>query len=1189
MNRTDLAKHGLLILAGLIVLMWTLYLMVSPLKFALGLTLFLITVVVGEMLLSVNMDQLDTGIQGKRSGFTHRISGELVIVAVFTLSLAIIYLVPAIKAEIFVEWSALKLSNVVRLIAAFGLNFFPGYLVLAIVGRPQLDRLQKLVTSYLLSFFILTITGFVSAQLIGIVDDFFLGTFLLVSIGLILVYVFKHLLHRKPKLEGSKASVSSPTNFRSMLPALVVVLAITFMGIWLWWMYSSIGFFIGAPGTDMWRHHHFAQTFLDYKAFRWLHVPWWFYLYLACFTILSGAPSVNAYMALYPLIVLPVLSFYVMVSSFSKDKRIASIATLSYAIFSGPAWLYALYLRNFASVISYDNWVGIIFKTGDKFLYQGWYPSFVIGFHAAIVAFASLWWLMYATWRLDLAHKFNFFLVSITLAMSYLIHGIEPIVFVVYVTALLIVCLLTQNLEGKKKVRWVALSVVAGLGIVALIDISLTPQYEYFNRISFSSLASTYYYFNSPSFYAIAFSSVLIIALTYGKFVENRLMQLYHLIYKRVAPKYVSSVKRRLVEIMFYLYGLALIVFIVLFPSLTVATTGLGRIPWYIYPVITGVPSFLGLVGLAIVLLRWNRLGTNVRDALVFCALSIIMLFILGKVTSFINEVFFYTGFWERRTLSYITPMISILMAYAIVTLLSHGRQKESLSVKYLARIGMVSFLTSLIILSSVSSTLISGDFASRVFFTASLTNEELEALRYLHYSLPKGFQTAYISRRTGADYIRIFASDKWTEDHRLWLGQFYYSPSSVLSSIRQADIRFLYINRIRDSQDLNKNLFLQQLIQVLPVVFNNTEVTIYSIPPLHSPSQLSSLGLISPKETEGPSYDAYVLWFFTLMMSKYSYKEITSSSDPVFLNTTETVIMPYDPLLVEGGQLLEWVSKGGHLIVSNTNPYGVASELFGLTSKVSLSSCDSIENWKPLVKRGEIFLDTSLKVEGAASLRLQNNKSSWEEWVYNPPTPWDISRYEYLGIWVYGTGGGPIWYLYLTDSNGDENYFRYDLSVFDYETRTYVPSFTGWKLHLIPIKECYGHLDLSTIKKLRIVTGSQLPVNILIDEIFVLEESEKRFSVLANGISGTVNIDLPSIEVEALSPSKDARLVANYTENGLPVAPFAIQKDFDSGKVTYLNINSIYQSILSERSHFASPHETLAKILNLIGIKAPP
>ncbi len=269
---------------------------------------------------------------------------------------------------------------------------------------------------------------------------------------------------------------------------------------------------------------------------------------------------------------------------------------------------------------------------------------------------------------------------------------------------------------------------------------------------------------------------------------------------------------------------------------------------------------------------------------------------------------------------------------------------------------------------------------------------------------------------------------------------------------------------------------------------------------------------------------------------------------------------------------------------------------MVGLLSKVSLVNCDSTENWDTLYrpKRGEIFIENDIEIEGNASLRLRNNQSSWEEWIYTPPTSWNLSGYEYLGIWVYQpeypfTGGGPKWLLYLTDSNGNENYFRYDLSVYVFypQTKTYVANFTGWKLHLIPIKQYYSGLNLSVIEKFRIVTGAELPVNILIDDIFVLEESERSI-VRANGVQGAINIDLPIIEVEGLSPSADVRVIANYTLDGVPVAPFAIQKDLGSGKVTYLNANLLYQSILSEGSDFTSPYEVLVKILEITGVEEP-
>lgn len=1171
--------------------------MISPFKFALGLTLFVITIVVGKFLLSENGNPPKIGGRQKRPAkFFGRVSTEFLVTVSFVISLVIIFLVPPIKGQIFAEWFALPLPNVARLIAAFGINFFPGYIVLAIVGKHELGRLQKLVTSYLLSLFILTIIGFLSAQLVGIIDGSLVEAMLLTCAVLVVIYFSKRLVRRKSTIRSLKSAMPLGVAERNLLPSLLVALAILFMGIWLWWMYDRIGFFIGGAGSDMWRHHGFAQSFLDYKAFAWLQIPWWFHLYLSGFVRMSGAPSVNAYLTLYPLIALAVLSFYVMASGFFKDKRIASLATLSYAIFSGPAWLYALYLRNFSPVTDYDAWITIINAVGDKFLYQGWYPPFVVGFNAAIIAYTSLWWMLHATWRLDLQHKFNVFLMSAIFAMSYLLHAVDPIIFMVYLAAVLLYCLVTRNIEGKKRVRRAALSVLIGLGIVAVIDLSLTSQYDYFNRTSFMPIASNYYYFSSPSFYVLLLTSVVIVALTYGRFIENKIITVHQSIRRKIAAKYVVSVKRHLSEVMFFVYGVSLILFIVYLPSLTVKTTGYGWVPWYVYPVILGIPFLIGLLGIALVLLKWAEVEAKIKQTVFSFTLAIVLLFILGKITSFVNEKFFWTGFWERRVLSYMFPIVSILMAYALVTVFSRVNIKRRYGVKDVARIGGVLLLTSLIILGSVSSTLMAGDFASQVFYTVSLTGEELEALNYLHYSLPNGERVAYMNRRTGVDYIRVFASDKWTDNPNQWLGRFYYSPSSILASIDRTDARFLYINHIRDSQDLEKNLFVQQLIEMLPVKFNNSEVTIYSIPSLRFPSPLSSLGLVSAENREGVSNDAYVLWYFALMMSGYSYSDITNASDTLVLNAAQTIVVSYDPLPVEEeiGQLLNWVSQGGHLVVSNTNPYGMFAELFGLTSKVSLVDCDSPHGWETFYKRGEIFRETTNKTEGSASLRLQNNQSSWEEWIYTPPTPWNLTQKDYLGIWVYGTGGGPQWYLYLTDSNGNETYYRYDLSDFDYTTKEYFPRFTGWKLHLIPIKEYFGGLDLTAIQKLRIITGGPkefvLPVNILIDDIFVLESvreksSEERLAVMANGIEGSVSVALPEVEIKNFSWSGDAKVIANYTGDGVPVAPFAIQKHYGSGKITYLNINLLYQSIILERTKFASPHEMLIKVLKTVGI----
>jgi len=1188
-NRADLVKHVLLILAGLIVFLWTVYLMANALKFVLGSVLFLITIVVGESLLSRKWDQEDTADHEKSLSSSREIAFDFLIAILFALSLAIIRAVPAVEGEIFVEWNTLQFLSATRLIAAFGLNFLPGYLILKILGRHEFDKLPKLIASFFLSLFVMTMTGLLSALLVGIINALFLDALLLVNVALLIAYLSTSLLRlRRSSSRNPENLVSSSRNYRKLLPTLTVVLALVFMVAWLGWMYSSIGLFIGSPGTDMWRTHGITQTFLDYKAFTWLHIPWWFNLYLACFIFISGVPSANAYFSLYPLIALSVLSFYAMVSQLLKDRKVASLATLAYTLFSGPAWLYALYLRNFGSVTSYDDWIRTISATGDKFFFQGFYPPFVVGFTGAVIAYAGLWWTIYATCRLDLRGKLNFFLMAITVALCYLLHGVDPVIFIVYLSALLLIFLLTQNADGKKQVGLAALSVIGALVIVSLVDLSLTPHYDYFFSWSrtfaytFITEIRGYYYFASPSFYVLGIAAFLIFIITKLNVIQTKLVQLLGVISQKLGPKLAGSIMRRSVEIVFYLYGIGFVVWVVSLPLISAfASSGFGWVPWYAYPVVGGVPLLFALIGGAILTRRWRNTDGEMMNTLAFCAVAIVLLFIFGQLVSFVNESFFYTGFWERRTLSYIHPLVSILMAYALVVLFGRVRIGK-MSFRYLASVASVALLTSLVLLSSVSSTLLAGDYAARIYFEESLTKEELEALRFLHYSLPQGSLTAYLNSYTGM-YIRSFAGDKWTFDPGAFLGQYYYSPSSAVSSISRTKVHYLYINRLRDSKELQRNLFIQQLIKVLPVEFNNSEVTIYSIPPLRAPSQGSSLSVFLPGEKTGAAYDAHVLWFFALMMSKYTYAVITDSSDASVLDATQTIFMPYDPLPIHAAQLLDWVSNGGHIIVSNTNDYGIFADLLGLTPKVQLISCDSPDGWRTNYQRGAIFPEATLKTEGEGSLRLQNNQSSWEEWIYDSSTPWDLSDHEYLGIWVYGNGGGPYWFLYLTDSNGNESYYRYDLSTFDPETRTFYTSFTGWKLHLIPIREYYGQLDLSSINKLRIVAGYLMPVDMFIDEIFALGRGDQEYFTV-NGIAGDVSTDLPQIRVQDLSSNEDLAVVANYTENSLPVTPFGFQKDFGSGKITYLNVDLLFPSILSERV-VSSPSEILAKVLEILGI----
>lgn len=1177
--------------SGLIVATWTIYLIANPTKYALAVVLFFVTFVTGQLLLSRSRTQTVVNIPNHYLDLVHRYSGDLIAVSL-VISAFLVALIPPIDGELYITFGKLPPLSVVRLVAAFSLNFLPGYIILTIVDwREKLRGLSKFVTSYLLSLLLITIMGFICARISGIIHSLYLTSFLVTNTMLVSIYFFLRL--RKFYSSRVPPTLHTKRNVAYWIPSLLVVLAVAFQCVWMFGALEKVGFFIGGPGSDQWRLHGFAQSFLDGRAFIWLHVPWWFHIYLASFTTISGVPSVNAYVALHPFIIMSKLAFYVMASSLLKNRKIAALGTLAYTIFSGSAWLYALNLRGYALITNYDSWIGILWQTGGKFLYEGWYPPFTIGFVASDLAYTCLWWLIYSTCHLDLRRRFNFILTSTILALSYLVHGVEPMIFVLFLVSLLVIYSLTKNTDGMKKARLAVLCVVAGLAIVALIEVSLSDYYLVSNYPRYTRYDfPNYYYFNTPHFYLSATMAGIALVLSFAELNKKHLKSRFEITIKK--PRFTATlerIKKLFIIALFCVYALSLVIWIRVISTFNSANIGTGSVPWYAYSATGGVPFLLGLIGIAYLVLRRNRWKMKAKEGLVFSLVSILLLFLFGRVVSLVNLYYFETGFWERRVLPYMHAMISIIMAFALFAIVRQKRVEKPSSWR---RLALVSSLVSIVTLSSVSTALVALDFTTRNEVLAP-SPEELEALTYLHYSIPVGSKTAYLSQRTGTYYIRGFANDKWTYDYRLWMGGYPTSPEIILKYIGGGNVRYLYLHHTRDNETLQKNLFAQQMLRILPKVFENSEVTIYAIPPLHPPQGSSNMGLMPYNSTIDASYNAYVLWLATFAVSNYSFALMQTNFE-----RSQVLISPFDPPKygTEVAGLWEWVGNGGHLIVSNTNFYGVFSEFMGITPRLNLISCDSTEDWDTLYGRGKYLVDNSTKVEGASSLRMVNKEKtgqydgSWEEWIYTiPDRPWDLSDYEYLGIYVYNTGTstswtpmGPQWYIHLYDSNGNRSYpsYRYDLSKRVSED-AFQSNFNGWRLHLIPIREYFQNVDLSKIKELRIATGFQLPVEILIDDIFALKTNP---IVTANSIIGKEVVDLPTqLMVPDIRLSTDVISVANYTLDGIIVAPFAVQKNFGAGKITYVNINSVYEYVLFESSEVLFP-DKLVEILESLNIE---
>ncbi len=256
------------------------------------------------------------------------------------------------NSELFINWDQITLSNLLDLIAAIAFSFFlPGYALVTLLNKKyKLTLLPKLLLAYLFSILISGLVGYISGSLGYAISN--------TSIFLIASYILIFLvsLSRLNVLSREFYNFESPSLFYRPLSKVwtslrnnysqYIVFSSLFALVILYTYYLNNGEII----VDQW-YHHGRAILIGSGLFRDLAVtdvselnPPFFSALLASFFNLSGSPSVNAYVAINFLNIVPVFAFYYFfINWIPKDKkRAALLATTLFMLSSGFGWVYAI-------------------------------------------------------------------------------------------------------------------------------------------------------------------------------------------------------------------------------------------------------------------------------------------------------------------------------------------------------------------------------------------------------------------------------------------------------------------------------------------------------------------------------------------------------------------------------------------------------------------------------------------------------------------------------------------------------------------------------------------------------------------------------------------------------------------------------------------------------------------------------
>jgi hypothetical protein len=250
---------------------------------------------------------------------------------------------------LFTDWEKIETIQIFYLTAAIAFTFFlPGYALVTLLNKKyKLRILLKLLLAYLFSILITGLMGYVSGSLgypISNITILFIGTYILIFLFYLKqVNAFSRgFYHVRPYLfykSLSKIRNSLINNYSQF-----IVFSSLFSLVILYTYYLNDGKIV----VDQWYHHGKALLigsglFKDLGASD-VYNPPFFSSLLAAFFNLSGSPSVNAYVSISFLNIVPVFAFYYFFTNWvPKDKqRSALLASTLFMLSAGFGWLYAI-------------------------------------------------------------------------------------------------------------------------------------------------------------------------------------------------------------------------------------------------------------------------------------------------------------------------------------------------------------------------------------------------------------------------------------------------------------------------------------------------------------------------------------------------------------------------------------------------------------------------------------------------------------------------------------------------------------------------------------------------------------------------------------------------------------------------------------------------------------------------------
>lgn len=1116
-----------------------------------------------------------------------RLGRKFIFAIIYVASIVMILFLPSLHDVLsinYVQWTELQIYDWLRLLATFLLTtFLPGSAILRLLSKKrEFNVTEHLVFSYVFSVFF---TFLVSYSLI--ILGFGLVKYAVHSIIGANV-VFLALVILKPLREMSSKRSHSPScstkragksaSHKVRCSVLLFLCMIAFVA---FFMHSVLPDFPYIFSEDYWRYLGLSMHIVKAEGPKFMvglngemlsaYFPL-FHIFLASFVILSQLPVINATLILYSFYMMPILSFYLMASSLYKknSERKALLATVFWFFFSGFTWLVVAFCKLTGNQTGWDS---LIFSLARGNLGDITYNfnHLIFGNSPMTISLTCFFATFYLTRRKTFDRK-CLVLTSVAFFVGYLAHIFEMLLFVILYLPILF--LLNQN--DTERLEKISKSILITMAFLVLAEL-----------IAFGTLTRSIY---------MALAGLYILSLIFFSYVRRRLKVKLRL----SGGKVRNNIIKFGMILTLYLWFLSFIIWAYIYPDFQYPLY-----PVYYLPLGSGVAGFIMVIGLIYHNLRTNTKEKFGNGTKIFL-FSIPLLLLLGESMRFLlamESYITYTYPWMRQRLGvlvyfggpskvrlYLGIAVSIIAAFFT----SQAFKKIRSRIGHLRTRAFAAFLLTLIVILGIGSTVLSTDLWSMIGETYKtkyqrFSQEEFEALDYLCRNLARDENILTLTEISQANLNHFISTTQNFKERELVFTS--KEPEFVFSILSALNIKYVYMaSRDRDTlkNEAFAEGFISRLIPHLPIVFNNSEVTLYDVPSF-SPSTASSFSTV---------YSPYAYYPFSMLgLSGISYSIYLPEDRTLFQSTT--IMLPAD--------FPEYVLK----LEPNMSFF---DEFQNYTS-----GSDGRPRWEPLSGswrvEGEAYIEDT--VSYAAETFMPENYSDFVMMVDIVST---TAESKFGGGVVFRWQDASNYYLFAIRKEGNTAFYVvkageiikkvFGPSVNPLEKHTlrvvckeewiniYIDgnlnidvideTFAGGRLGLTNRKAVTHFDDVKVWRYKRLLNleqaseylewieggGHLIVLNSLGRGIFAhvlsLETNE---TVRANSIRGiAASVSMPEFHLPILtSRDPNVEIIANYTYNYRKVSDFGLSKKIGDGQITFVNIYPYFQVLQNTSKHDVS------------------